>query len=249
MSLPTYKVAAIWLKNDICNTEFLPLKEVLAQSLKSFLHEKSPEEILEVTETLFVRVTREMKNNVADDLSDGVQSRVVIEGDDNDAYIKISELAELSLLTQLRALTPQQFEGVCVQILNKLGATSERVELKEDRGVDFIGYDLKMGIDGGPAPESSRVFIVGQAKCYKQKNLVKESEIKQFVGAALHKTLELKKTMSGKLGGLTPIAYAFWITSDFHPDAKKYAKELGIWYLNGIGLAQLAQRIGLTDLS
>jgi hypothetical protein len=44
---------------------------------------------------------------------------------------------------------------------------------------------------------------------------------------------------------LTPVLLAFWTTGDFSPSAKKYARDLGLWYLNGIGLAQLATRLGL----
>jgi hypothetical protein len=43
----------------------------------------------------------------------------------------------------------------------------------------------------------------------------------------------------------TPLLLAFWTTGDFTPPAKKYARHLGIWYLNGVGLAQLATRVGL----
>lgn len=38
-------------------------------------------------------------------------------------------------------------------------------------------------------------------------------------------------------------AFAFWTTSDFQPSAKKYARGVGLWYLNGLGIAQLAIRL------
>ncbi|MGO8925847.1 MAG: hypothetical protein ACLQU3_02975 [Limisphaerales bacterium] len=46
---------------------------------------------------------------------------------------------------------------------------------------------------------------------------------------------------------MTPVLLAFWTTSDFTPQAKQCARELGIWHLNGIGLAQLAIRVGLSE--
>ena len=44
---------------------------------------------------------------------------------------------------------------------------------------------------------------------------------------------------------LTPVIYAYWTTSDFHHEARKYAKAMGKWYLNGVGVTQLALRAGV----
>jgi hypothetical protein len=44
---------------------------------------------------------------------------------------------------------------------------------------------------------------------------------------------------------LTPVIYAYWTTSDFHHEARKYAKAMGMWYLNGVGVTQLALRAGV----
>jgi len=42
------------------------------------------------------------------------------------------------------------------------------------------------------------------------------------------------------------VLLAFWTTGDFSISAKKYARDIGLWYLNGIGLAQLATRLDLS---
>jgi hypothetical protein len=36
-----------------------------------------------------------------------------------------------------------------------------------------------------------------------------------------------------------------WTTSDFNRNAKEYARDMGMWYLNGLGLAQLAFKTGM----
>jgi hypothetical protein len=43
------------------------------------------------------------------------------------------------------------------------------------------------------------------------------------------------------------VLYAFWTTSDFEPNAKKYGRELGLWYMDGMTLATYVTDLGMKD--
>ena len=115
-----------------------------------------------------------------------------------------------------------------------------------DEGVDFTAFDLSLGSLPGPAPIGAKVVLIGQAKRYKTGNNVKERELREFVGAAIKRTYKLKRMYTSQVGSLHPIVYAFWTTSDFHQSAKDFARDMGIWYLSGLALTQLAMRLGVS---
>jgi restriction endonuclease Mrr len=99
------------------------------------------------------------------------------------------------------------------------------------------------GSDGAAVPRCSNVLVIGQAKRYTE-SLVSEREVREFVGGAMYQAHNIRKA-STEIGVTSPIVFAFWTTSEFHPAAKRYSKEMGLWYLNGIALAQLAYKVGM----
>ncbi|MNC75609.1 hypothetical protein D3C75_1271730 [compost metagenome] len=60
--------------------------------------------------------------------------------------------------------------------------------------------------------------------------------MRQFVGSCKAKINDLKR--SGKIGPFTPIMCAFWTTSNFSAEAVSYAKQIGVWYMDGISIAK-----------
>jgi hypothetical protein len=46
---------------------------------------------------------------------------------------------------------------------------------------------------------------------------------------------------------LMPTLFAFWTTSDLDPNAKKYARSVGLWYMDGPTLSAYAQELGLEE--
>jgi restriction endonuclease Mrr len=115
-----------------------------------------------------------------------------------------------------------------------------------DGGGDFVARNLSFSADAGPAPAGARVLVVGQAKLYARDNLISENELRCFIGGALRRAADPGDSLTYRRAHLAPLVYAFWTTSDFHPSAKSYARAMGLWYLNGIGLAQLAIRLGVS---
>jgi hypothetical protein len=53
--------------------------------------------------------------------------------------------------------------------------------------------------------------------------------------------------MQEKLGPLTPVVFAFWTTSDFDPNAKRFARDVGLWYMDGLTLASYVSGLGLEN--
>src|SRR5258705_463543 len=78
----------------------------------------------------------------------------------------------------------------------------------------------------GLSTKGSRILVIGQAKRYIDGNHVREKELREFVGAVIKRVDELKRTRSEQFGIMHPIILAFWTTSDFHLNAREYAKNV-----------------------
>ena len=148
-----------------------------------------------------------------------------------------------ALLRKLRRIDPFKLEDVCSTILSKFGAESKTTQRTNDDGVDFYALNFDFVPDGFPTPQSSRAAIIGQTKRYKETNLVTETEVRAFVGGAMKVKNDLVK--NGQILPLSPVALAFWTTSDFDRNAKKYAKDMGLWFMSGRALAHYVFRLGL----
>ena len=46
---------------------------------------------------------------------------------------------------------------------------------------------------------------------------------------------------------LTPTLFAFWTTSDLETNAKKYARNIGLWYMDGSTLVAYIEELGLVE--
>ena len=188
---------------------------------------------------------------LAEEQSEGISPRfeVAIEGESRvtgtEAYFRVLETPEKPLLTKLRAMDPGGFEDFCANILSNLGAKATRVGGSNDNGVDFIALSLQLGEKVKFAPRVSKALVIGQAKRYKEGSNITPTMLREFVGGAILRANELRESNRFDAGVLTPVIYAYWTTSDFHYEARKYARAMGMWYLNGLGLTQLAMRAGL----
>lgn len=165
--------------------------------------------------------------------------------DDNDSYIRRINQGHVSIAKKLRSIDPLYFEVVCKRILEKLGATAENTQKTYDGGVDFYALDMKTYSASYPLPRTAALTVIGQAKRYAEKNDITEIEIRKFIGGAILKLDELRK--QGKVSVLSPVVFAFWTTSDLHIHAKEFSQKMGVWYLDGISLAEYILKLGLED--
>lgn len=74
-----------------------------------------------------------------------------------------------------------------------------------------------------------------------------ETDLRTFIGGAVAQADALRKQHYDRFGLFTPVSLAFWATCGFNSSARRYAQTMGLWYLNGVSLAQLALRLGLTE--
>jgi len=245
VATPTVQVLAEWIVDEATNTEFKPLREVIETVLSFRLQNCSPEERSELAERLMLVVATELEDIVAKDLAEGVTPSFEVSTEGVTAYFRVLEAPEVPVLGKLRNLPADNFEAFCAKILTALGADASVTGGPHDGGVDFVALNLQLGENVRFAPRASQAMVIGQAKRYKEGNNITLNDMREFIGAAILRAGQLRGVNSSSAGVLTPIVYAYWTTSDFHQEARKYARAMGIWYLNGRGLTQLAQRAGV----
>lgn len=247
LSIPKPHIIAAWIIENGMNLEFIPLEESIAEVLQTHLRNSSSEEIAEISEMSMLGVRDELYETYGANLKDGIRPCFEISSEDELVYIRFCERPELALLSALKENSSEFFEKFCADVLERLGATSNIVGGSGDGGVDFIGFNLPLSSMGQPNPIGATALVIGQAKRYTEK-LVSENEIRNFIGGAIKRKYMLKKTRPSQVGFLQPVVYAFWTTSDLNKNARIYSQEMGLWYLSGIALTQLALRIGITEI-
>jgi restriction endonuclease Mrr len=228
------------------NLEFKKLEVVVSTFMIEKFTNHSEESILEYAESYTKVIATELfeKENAASE--DGVKLNFDIKEEDDGFYIKFIERPEIELLKKLQADTSSNFEKFCSDVLTRLGGNSSTIGGKDDGGIDFIGTDLLLNNLASKSTLGSRIVVIGQAKRYKDGNHVTEKEMREFIGCSIKRMEELKRTRSDSYGIFQPTVLAFWTTSDFHIEARKFAIEMGIWYLNGIALCQLALNLKMS---
>ena len=108
-----------------------------------------------------------------------------------------------------------------------------------------MASNLNITPAGYETPAVCRVTVIGQTKRYKESNVINEKQLREFVGAGVWKRHKLR--LDSGITPLAPTILAFWTTSNFEPNAKRYAREIGIWYMDGQTLASYITKLGLGD--
>jgi restriction endonuclease Mrr len=241
VAAPSVEIVAEWIIEEATNPEFKPIREVLQETLSFRLRGNSPDENADLSEKICLPVIRELENREATERAEGITPSFEISSEDKTAYFRVLETPEQPVLEKLKKLDPSAFEKFCAQILSNLGAKSFTIGGPNDKGVDFTAINLQLGDKVRLAPRSSQAIVIGQAKRYNGQNIT-ECDMREFIGGAILQADNLRKGNAIDTGLLSPVCYAYWTTSDFHHLARSYARQMGIWYLNGVGLAQLAVR-------
>jgi restriction endonuclease Mrr len=246
MADPSPDTIAYWLSREVSNLSFRTLLDVTLDVLAVHLTSRSQEERAEFAEKLTPRIIESLERIASESREDGIEPTFELSSEANTAYFRAIESSASQLLSRLLQRSPAEFETFCTEALRRLGGVCTVTGRSGDGGVDFVARDLIVSAGQGPAPIGARVLVLGQAKRYNRDNLVAEGELRSFVGGAIQKASDHGDSVTFRRAILAPVIFAFWTTSDFHPSAKRYARSVGLWYLNGIALAQLAIRLGLT---
>ncbi len=243
MATPSTQVAASWVKTEINVTEWRPLREVCVESILKRWTGKSEAEIEDFVDDKLSYIAGHLRDEAAQTRADGATARFEID-DEQSPYVKAIESYASKVLERLRQIDPFAVEELCAKILQKLGANSQKTEQTNDGGVDFIASNLNIVPGALNVPDACKALVVGQTKRYKDGNLISETKVREFVGAAVMRRYKLQK--EGPVGPLSPIIFAYWTTSDFEPNAKKFAREAGLWFMDGFTFANYINELGLS---
>lgn len=244
MGIPSSQIASVWLQQELESTAWTPLRDVLFQTIRGRLTKLSDEEVWDYVEVNFQYVAEHLRDHVAEINVDGGISSFEIDSEQS-PYIRLVDSLPSDVISKLRKIDPFQLETICAKLLSALGAVSYTTQRTNDGGIDFVAVDFKIVPLALTIPRSCRAAVIGQAKRYKDGNPISETRLREFAGAATLKRHRLG--IESKLGALAPVIYAFWTTSDFDPNAKKFAREMGLWYMDGLTLATYVTSLGLKE--
>jgi hypothetical protein len=233
-----------WLTRESLGGEYVRLLDALTAVLGKRLDQWSQETIAELAEETMPRLEPALQRLAADALEDGNEPTFQLSEDGE--YIRgVAGRAE-KVLAELHKLSPREFEEFCGRVLQKLGARLLTVRGQPgDECVDFVARDISLT---EPSTTGGKVLVIGQAKRYRE-GLVSVSDLRGFVGGAIKKAADHEDSETFRRSLLAPVSFAFWATSDFNASARQYARAVGLWYLNGVGIAQLALRIGVDPVT
>lgn len=242
MGIPSTQTIAFWIKETLTSEQWILLQTACNEALQVKLPDYGESSIAELVEDRLRHVAEALRNEASEFQEDGNIASFEIDNEES-PYIRLTGKNFSHLLDRIRAADPFLVEELCAKILNELGATAYATQKTNDGGVDFIGLKLKIVPAAFGLPTACMAAVIGQTKRHKQSNIITETQLREFVGAATLKCHEMRK--EGKIGPLSPVVFAFWTTSDFDGSAKKYARSIGLWYMGGHTLAHYVENLGL----
>ncbi len=243
MGQPSTQAIAQWAIESLDSEEWLSLPEICVNGVKSNT-QCTDAEISELIESGLSHIARILRDKAALAKEHGEVVTYQIDEEEPPYIRKITEVYP-PLLKELQKMDSDKFEHLCAQILEALGwEVTTRTGSTQDDGVDFHAFGFPSSrLFHLPIPPSCKILVIGQAKRHKRGNDISETDIRKFVGGALKKLNDFRK--SGKVGVLTPVVFAFWTSSDFGDPAKEYAKTMGIWFMNGRTLIEYLRTLNL----
>lgn len=243
MSLLKPQHLANCIAREICEPAFIDLTKVMFDIIQKHHFIKSEEETWDYVEQYEEDVSRELFEKESRARECGMECSFDIDEEHGTYYIKYSCPSYKEVLDAICAISSEQFERLCSGMITRMGGTGKDTGGDDDGGIDFIGENLLL--TGIPAPSHlpSSVYLLGQAKHYKDGNQVTLVEARAFIGSAVKRQDELIRSGFKRL---QPVIFAFWTSSDFHIAAYEYFRDLGVWALNGIQLSSLAKSLGFT---
>ncbi len=242
MSVPSTQIIALWVQEELTDTGWCPLRSIAIAALRR--RWTRPEQVIEeFVDDHLDYVAEVLRNELADRVIDGKIADIEVD-EETPPYIRRIFPRRPTTLDKLRRIDPFEFEHVCARILQMLGADATTTQRTADGGIDFTATKLKIVHGKLPMPASCHGVVIGQAKRYKEGSAISETKLREFVGASVLKRHRM--SAESAIAPLMPTLYAFWTTSDLEPNAKKYARSVGLWYMDGVTLSAYTEELGLT---
>jgi hypothetical protein len=243
MGFPSSQVVSGWVKDSLDDLKWCLLRDVTFTVLRAQLSKQSDDDIWEEIEKMLPHIAEALRDDAAEMAADGSPKRYEID-DEESPYIRSFDI-DNTLLLKLRRIDPFKLEDICAEILKKLGAIASVTKRTGDGGIDFVATNLDIMPNGFGVPTVCRAVVIGQAKRYKETNVITETSLREFVGAGVWQRHNLRRD-SG-ISPLAPVILAYWTTSSFEQNAKRYAREMGIWYMDGYTLASYIKNLDLSN--
>lgn len=244
MAAPKPNDTAFWLLNLADNSEERPLELLIFEILGKRLPNVSLELRSDWAEEQLNAVADYLGTTQEEQRQEGIDPTFELSFDAGKPYFKVLSKEAIRFREALYLIGDKEFVDFCVLLLGALGAESKNVDGTGDGGVDFIGRNLPISKIPVEGLKKARLLVIGQAKHYQEGFLVKETELRDFVGGGLRRLSDHTDAVAHRGPFLAPVVFAFWTSSDFNSSAKSYGRSLGIWTLNGIALSQLALKSG-----
>ena len=242
MSKPSTQQVASWAK-AATSTEWQPLRKVSERALRDRWTGQSDDQISDFVDEHLSFLASHLQVEMSEAELDGAVCGFEID-DEDDPYVRSVGLNTDEVLLKLKSICSFEFENVCKRMLDQLGGQSKVTQKSRDGGIDFFSIGIDILPDGIAAPIQCRASVIGQAKRFADK-LVAERALREFVGASVLKRHELRVTEN--VSPLTPVLLAFWTTSDFDPHCKAFARNTGVWLMDGRTVASYIHRLKLSD--
>lgn len=204
---------------------------------------RSEDEISDFVDEHLAFITKHLRDEMSEAELDGAFCGFEVDDEDDPYVRRVGEETD-TVLAKLKRIDPFEFENVCKTVLDKLGGNSQVTQKSRDGGIDFFSVGIDILPDGINAPVQCRATVIGQAKRFSDK-LIAEKALREFVGASVLKRNELRIAKS--VSPLSPVMLAFWATSDFDPNCKKFARDAGVWVMDGRTLSAYLHRLGLAE--
>jgi len=244
MPAPASQISAEWVRDELESITWTPVRDVLLSAYRKKLPSYSEDQLSDLIEDRLRFVAEHLRNYAAEWILDGSVPLFEIDNDPS-PYIRLTSDLPSDLKSKLHRIDPSEFERVCASILAALGATARAKGQPNDGGIDFLALHLSVVPTTLSIPLTCRAAVIGQAKRYKHGNVISETQLREFVGAA---TLEKHKLLrDGNIGPLSPVIFAFWTTSSFDQNARRFARDVGLWYMDGLTLAGYVTTLGLRE--
>lgn len=154
---------------------------------------------------------------------------------------------------EIRALAPEEFEIACTSILSLIGCEQPVTSpIRNDGGIDFYGRLHLAGRLGREFPYGGidgkvGVWLIGQAKRYKESNPVQTAAVRELVGS-----VELARTRGAihewaglELRPFDSVVQLFFTTGKFSAGAEKLLQKSGIISMNGEQLSVFLSDCGI----
>jgi hypothetical protein len=243
MSVPSSQTISQWIEEDLTLDTWVPIRGLALDALRK--RWTKPELALEdLIDNQLSYIANHLRDELAERFIDG---KVVDFEIDNEEppYLRRLLPRRPSLLEKMRKVNPFAFEEICSRVLTALGGEAGVTQKTNDGGIDFTAIKLKIIHSTLPMPHSCHAVVIGQAKRYREGNAISETRLREFVGASVLKRHQMAAEQM--IPPLMPTLFAFWTTSALEPNAKKFARSIGLWYMDGATLSAYARELGLEE--